>query len=90
VRFYRRNPIGFLTTNGVQPSMNQSNQPNYVRAKQAAQHLSISRSTLWQWVRERKGEGFPQPIRLGQKVTLHDLNKLEAFVAAQAVKGGAK
>jgi predicted DNA-binding transcriptional regulator AlpA len=70
--------------------MNESNQPNYARAKEAAQHLKIARSTLWQWASERKNEGFPQPIKLGQKVTLFDLNAIDAFVAAQAVKGGSK
>ena len=61
----------------------------YGRAKEAALRLSIAKSTLWQWASERKNEGFPQPIVVGQKVTLWDLNAIDAFVAAQAVKGGA-
>lgn len=58
--------------------------PNYARAKVACAHFQISRSTLWQWCRSR--HGFPQPLRAGPKVTLFDINAIDAFLKAQAAK----
>lgn len=58
--------------------------PNYARAKKACAHFQIARSTLWQWIRTRKG--FPQPLRAGPKVSLHDLTAIEAFLKSDAAK----
>lgn len=44
----------------------------YLRAKEAAKHLKIAKSTLWKWSKERGAEGFPQPIKAGERVTLFD------------------
>lgn len=57
--------------------------PQYARAKHAADHFSISKSTLWNWVRR---PGFPQPKRASEKVTLFDLAAIERFINALAVK----
>jgi predicted DNA-binding transcriptional regulator AlpA len=58
--------------------------PNYARAKAASAHFQIARSTLWQWIKTRKG--FPQPLRAGPKVSLHDLNAIDAFLKSDAQK----
>lgn len=58
--------------------------PNYARAKAACAHFQIARSTLWAWIRTRPG--FPQPLRAGPKVSLHDLNAIEAFLKSDAAK----
>jgi predicted DNA-binding transcriptional regulator AlpA len=58
--------------------------PLYARAKAACVHFQISRSTLWNWVRDR--HGFPQPLKAGAKVTLFDLNAIDAFLKAQSSK----
>lgn len=58
--------------------------PNYARAKAACAHFQIARSTLWQWIKTRKG--FPQPLRAGPKVSLHDLNAIDAFLKSDAQK----
>jgi predicted DNA-binding transcriptional regulator AlpA len=52
--------------------------PQYARAKTACAHFQIARSTLWQWIRTRKG--FPQPLKAGPKVSLHDLNAIDAYL----------
>jgi prophage regulatory protein len=39
-----------------------------LRAKRAAEILGIGESTLWRWVKETPD--FPQPIRLGSRVTV--------------------
>jgi predicted DNA-binding transcriptional regulator AlpA len=71
--------------------MNQSNtvsstdqKPDYARANQACAHFQIARSTLWQWIKNRKG--FPQPLRAGPKVSLHDLNAIDAYLKSDAAK----
>lgn len=58
--------------------------PHYARAKTACAHFQIARSTLWTWCKTR--QGFPKPLKAGQKVTLFDINAIEAFLQAQAVK----
>ncbi|NML85607.1 MAG: AlpA family phage regulatory protein [Polaromonas sp.] len=44
----------------------------------------MARSTLWQWTKSR--HGFPQPLKAGEKVTLFDINAIDAFLKAQAAK----
>jgi predicted DNA-binding transcriptional regulator AlpA len=56
-------------------------QPHYARAAAAASHFKIGRSTLWQWCAKRSG--FPQPLRAGPKVSLFDLNAIDAFLRGQ-------
>lgn len=58
--------------------------PCYARAKVACAHFQIARSTLWQWVKTR--QGFPKPLKAGEKVTLFDINAIDAFLKAQAEK----
>ena len=72
--------------NAMKPNLAPSMTPNYARAKAACAHFQIARSTLWEWTKNRKHEGFPQPLKAGQKVTLFDINAIDAFLKAQAVK----
>ena len=58
--------------------------PQYARAKSACAHFGISRSSLWQWCKTRCG--FPQPLKAGAKVTLFDINAIDAFIKADAAK----
>lgn len=58
--------------------------PLYARAKVACAHFQIARSTLWQWTKTR--QGFPQPLKAGEKVTLFDINAIDAYLKAQAGK----
>ena len=61
--------------------------PRYARARTACVHFQIGRSTLWQWCHR---PGFPQPVRAGQKVTLFDLNAIDAFLKAYAASVASK
>jgi predicted DNA-binding transcriptional regulator AlpA len=58
--------------------------PRYARAKVACAHFQIARSTLWQWSKHRVG--FPKPLKAGAKVTLFDINAIDAYLKAQAGK----
>lgn len=58
---------------------------HYARAAQAAKHFQIGKSTLWLWVKTLPE--FPQPIKVGKRVTLFDLNAIESYFQQQA--GGA-
>lgn len=68
------------TTNPVQSEA----KPRYARAKVACEHFQIARSTLWHWTKTR--EGFPKPLKAGEKVTLFDINAIDAFLKAQAAE----
>jgi predicted DNA-binding transcriptional regulator AlpA len=48
-----------------------------LRPRQAAAFLAIGHSTLWRWVQERPG--FPQPIKLSDRVTVFDSGQLAAW-----------
>jgi prophage regulatory protein len=56
----------------------------YARAKQAAEYLNISKSSLWQWVKTRPD--FPKPLKASSRVTLFDIAAIEQFLLAQAGK----
>ena len=47
-----------------------------LRPKEAAQHFSISKMTLWRW---QKSPGFPPPLRRGG-VVLYDLCAVQAWL----------
>lgn len=69
--------------------MNDKNQPpssRFARDKEASRYFQIGRSTLWLWVKTR--EGFPQPHKMGERVTLFDLNEIEDFLRSQGKTGG--
>ena len=66
------------------PVQGTDKKPYYARAKAACAHFQIARSTLWQWTKSR--HGFPQPLKTGEKVTLFDINAIDAFLKAQAAK----
>ena len=72
-----------MSRNQTVPGTNQKPN-NYARAKAACAHFQIARSTLWLWIKTRKG--FPQPLRAGPKVSLHDLNAIDAFLRSDAQK----
>lgn len=46
--------------------------------------LPVSPDTIWRWVRAGQ---FPAPFKLSSRVTVWDLDQVEAFIAKQA--GGA-
>jgi predicted DNA-binding transcriptional regulator AlpA len=54
--------------------------PQYARAKHAAEHFKVSKSTLWAWC---KRPGFPKPKRASPKVTLFSITEIERFIEAQ-------
>ena len=55
--------------------------PRYARAKAACAHFQIARSTLWTWLAR---PGFPQPLKAGPRVTLFDINAIDAYLRASA------
>lgn len=46
--------------------------------------LPISQATLWRLVKAKK---FPQPFKLGARVTVWDAAEVEAFIQAQREGG---
>lgn len=56
----------------------------YARAAQAANYFRIGKSTLWLWTKTLPD--FPQPIKIGKRVTLFDLDEIENYFDAQGGK----
>lgn len=50
------------------------------RPTKTAIYLGIGLSTLWAWAAERPN--FPKRIKVGERVTLFDLDQIDAFVLA--------
>lgn len=56
-------------------------QPRYARATGTAAHFSVSKSTIWNWTKNRTG--FPQPLKAGERVTLFDIGAIDAFLKSE-------
>lgn len=50
------------------------------RASGVARSLAVAESTIWRWVADGK---FPKPIKLGERVTVWDMDEIEEFIAQQ-------
>lgn len=57
--------------------------PDFQRPAEVCARFKIARSTLWHWAKTRAQEGFPKPIKFGEKVTLFDCAAIERFIKAQ-------
>jgi predicted DNA-binding transcriptional regulator AlpA len=53
----------------------------YIRAKQIKQDFGIDRTTAWKWSRSPEHR-FPKVIRLSHKVSVYDVDELEAWFTA--------
>lgn len=52
--------------------------PRYVRPKEAAKYASMSLATFWRLTRENPD--FPKLKRPSERITLIDLNELDAYL----------
>ena len=59
----------------------------FVRAREGAEFLGVGESTFWNWA---KREGFPKPIRMGERLTLFALEELRAEAANDPGRVGRK
>ena len=48
---------------------------HYLKVKELAQRLGVSRSTIWEWSRTGK---LPKPVKLGDAVTRWRSDEIEA------------
>lgn len=49
----------------------------YLRVKQVAEHLGISKSSVWRWVQESI---LPEPIRIAGRTTVWRADEVEAAI----------
>ena len=57
----------------------------FVRLPQVTYVLGISRSTLWDGIREGK---FPKPIKLGSRTTVWNVEDIRAFIKEKSSQAG--
>jgi prophage regulatory protein len=48
--------------------------------KQKTGRLPVSQATIWRWVKEGH---FPKPFKLGERITVWNLEEIEVFIAKQ-------
>lgn len=54
------------------------NNKQFIRVHTVAEMLSVSRSTIWRWVHEKKD--FPQPIQLSKGITVWSVEEIQNWV----------
>jgi prophage regulatory protein len=57
--------------------MQNNNEIKFYRLSQLKQQLSVSRSSIWAWV---KDGSFPKPIKLGKNCTAWNSDDVHAWV----------
>ncbi len=57
--------------------MQNNNEIKFYRLSQLKQQLSVSRSSIWAWVKEGS---FPKPIKLGKNCTAWNAADVHAWV----------
>ena len=60
--------------------MNTSKEVQFYRLSQLKKQLSVSRSSIWAWV---KNGSFPKPIKLGKKCTAWNADDVHAWVQSR-------
>ncbi|MBS5792791.1 MAG: AlpA family phage regulatory protein [Sutterella sp.] len=55
------------------------NNKQFIRVHTLAEMLSVSRSTIWRWVHEKKN--FPRPIQLSKGITVWSVEEVQSWVA---------
>jgi prophage regulatory protein len=68
--------------------MQNNNEIKFYRLSQLKQQLSVSRSSIWAWVKEGS---FPKPIKLGKNCTAWNADDIHAWVEERtslSLKGG--
>lgn len=58
---------------------------HFLKDRQVAARLGISRPSLWRWVKDGR---FPRPVKLGPAVTrwrLSDIEKFEASLGGDSI-----
>ena len=54
--------------------------PAYLRPARSAEYVGIGLSTLWRYLANREKTGFPQALKLSERITLFRRADLEAWV----------
>ena len=57
--------------------MNTSKEVQFYRLSQLKKQLSVSRSSIWAWVKQGS---FPKPIKLGKNCTAWNSDDIDAWV----------
>jgi prophage regulatory protein len=60
--------------------MNTSKEVQFYRLSQLKQQFSVSRSSIWAWVKEGS---FPKPIKLGKNCTAWNADDVHAWVQSR-------
>ncbi len=68
-----------MATNKAEES---AQRPQFARTEETCRRYKIAPATLWRWIKTRND--FPRPLKAGPRVTLHNLDAIDAFIAAKA------
>ena len=66
----------------MKENQNNTIQERFLRVKDVAETLGISKSSVWSYVKEL--EGFPQPFKIGRNVTVWRLSEVIQWMDSQA------
>lgn len=57
-------------------------QERFIRVKEVSEITSLSKSSVWSYVKEL--DGFPQPFKIGKNVTVWRLSEILKWMDSQA------
>ena len=60
--------------------MNTSKEVQFYRLSQLKKQLSVSRSSIWSWVKQGK---FPKPIKLGKNCTAWNAEDVHVWIQSR-------
>ena len=65
----------------MKQTQNSTAQERFLRVKEVAETLGISKSSVWGYVKQI--EGFPQPFKIGKNVTVWRLSEVLQWMDSQ-------
>ena len=66
----------------MKQTQNNTAQDRFLRVKEVAALMGISKSSVWGYVKQI--EGFPQPFKIGKNVTVWRLSEIIQWMDSQA------
>jgi predicted DNA-binding transcriptional regulator AlpA len=59
--------------------------PGYERMAEMYKRIGLSRSTIYRWLSDKSDLGFPQPIRLGGRISLFSVAQVDAWLVKHGI-----
>jgi prophage regulatory protein len=59
--------------------------PGYERMADMYKRIGLGKSTIYRWLSDKSDLGFPQPIRLGARISLFSVAQVDAWLVKRGI-----